>query len=216
LTSEPQANRRSALPQADTVNRDVTGSTAHRADFRRNEQRIFDAAARVLADDPTAGMADIACCAELGRATLYRHFPSREALIEGVRRVADEATGVIVERHTAPDAPGTPAQRLATIVEELLEVGDRYRFLLAHPASVDAERDQRRARYGTAMEELVRHAQEARQLDPAANPKWVTMAFGGLLQAAARAMSRGDLDLPAAKRFVLRGLLSGYGPPSSN
>jgi hypothetical protein len=42
------------------------------------------------------------------------------------------------------------------------------------------------------------------------------MAFGGLLQAAARAMSRGDLDLPEAKRFVLRGLLSGYGPPSSN
>jgi AcrR family transcriptional regulator len=211
LTSERQANRRRRLPQADTVNRDVTGSTAHRADFRRNEQRIFDAAARVLADDPAAGMADIACCAELGRATLYRHFASREALIEGVRQVADEETGAIVERHTAPDAPGTPTERLDTIVEGLLEVGDRYRFLLAHPAP-DAQRERRRARYGPAVIALIRSAQQAGQMDPDADPQWIAMTFGGLLQAGAQAVSRGDLTLAEAKDFVLRGLLSGYGP----
>jgi TetR/AcrR family transcriptional regulator, mexCD-oprJ operon repressor len=193
----------------------VTESTAHRADFRRNEQRIFDAAARVLADDPTAGMAEIADRAELGRATLYRHFASREALIEGVRRVADDAAGVIVERHTAPGAAGSPVERLQAILAELLDVGDRYRFLLAHPAGTDTHREMRRARYGTAMTALVRSAQEAGELDPAADPAWVLMAFGGLVQTGARAMSRGDLTLRDAKRFVIRGLLTGYGPPSS-
>jgi AcrR family transcriptional regulator len=194
----------------------VSGSTAHRADFRRNEQRIFDAAAQVLADDPTAGMAEIASCAELGRATLYRHFASREALIEGVRAVADDAAGVIVERHTAPDAPGSPVERLQAIVEELLDVADRYRFLLAHPAGMDAHRDLRHARYGKAMVELVRHAQDAGEIDPQADPRWVMMSFGGLVQAGGRAISRGDLSLRDAKRFVIRGLLTGYGPSSAS
>jgi AcrR family transcriptional regulator len=194
------------------VKRDVTDSPAHRADFRRNEQRIFDAAARVLADDPTAGMAEIAWSAELGRATLYRHFASREALIAGVRSVADDAACEIVERHTAPDAAGRPVERLQAIVEELLEVGDRYRFLLAQPIGGGDDRETRHARWGTAMSALVRSAQAVGELDPAADPTWVMLAFGGLVQAGGRALSRGDLTLHDAQRFVIRGLLTGYGP----
>jgi AcrR family transcriptional regulator len=194
----------------------VTGSTAQRADFRRNEQRIFDAATRVLADDPAAGMAEIAERAELGRATLYRHFPSREALIDGVRQIADDAAGVIIERHTAPGADGTPVQRLQAIVQELLEVGDRYRFLLAHPAAAATRRDLGPARYGTAMTTLVRRAQEAGELDAGADARWVLLAFGGLVETGARAMARGELTLRDATRFVIRGLLTGYGPNAAN
>lgn len=190
----------------------MTASSAHRADFQRNEQRIFDAAAQVLADDPTAGMADIAGRAELGRATLYRHFATRETLIEAVRRVSDDAAGAIVERHTALDLPDAPIVSLQRIVEELMDVGDRYRFLLAHPSPDQTDRDLRRARYGPAVIALIVRAQEADEIDPSADPNWVLMTFGCLIEAGLKALSHGRLDVSGAKRFVMRGLLDGYGP----
>ena len=56
-----------------------------RADAARNADRILDAAAWLLGEDPAAGMGRIADAADVGRATLYRHFPTREALFDALR-----------------------------------------------------------------------------------------------------------------------------------
>jgi AcrR family transcriptional regulator len=62
-----------------------------RADAQRNRQRILevakDAFTRFGAD---ASLDDIAKQADVGPGTLYRHFPTREALIEGVYRTEVE------------------------------------------------------------------------------------------------------------------------------
>jgi len=50
---------------------------------------IVDAAAEVIADrGESASMADVAAAAGIGRATLYRYFPTREALLVGLTRAA--------------------------------------------------------------------------------------------------------------------------------
>jgi AcrR family transcriptional regulator len=58
-----------------------------RKDAQRNRRRIIDAATRALADgqDPVK-IETIAKEAGVGVATLYRNFPSREALVEEVYR----------------------------------------------------------------------------------------------------------------------------------
>ena len=56
-----------------------------RADAERNVLRIQEAAIRLWADEPGAGVADVAAAAGVGRATLYRHFPTRESLLEAIR-----------------------------------------------------------------------------------------------------------------------------------
>lgn len=53
--------------------------------------RIVDTAADLLRRDPDVSIGEIAQRAGVGRSTLYRHFETREALVEAVRRRARDA-----------------------------------------------------------------------------------------------------------------------------
>ena len=67
-----------------------------RADAQRSFDRILDGALDALASDPDASMAEIARRAGVVRATIYVHFPTREALIAAVtRRAVAEVTEAI-------------------------------------------------------------------------------------------------------------------------
>src|ERR1043166_3375707 len=58
-----------------------------RADARRNRDRLLDAAVRAFSQDGADVTLDtIAKRAGVGIGTLYRHFPTREALVEAVYR----------------------------------------------------------------------------------------------------------------------------------
>ncbi|MBX3213601.1 MAG: TetR/AcrR family transcriptional regulator [Labilithrix sp.] len=60
-------------------------SLPHRADARRNRERLVAAAAAVFADEgANAPLDKIARAAGIGNATMYRHFPTRDALLEAV------------------------------------------------------------------------------------------------------------------------------------
>ena len=65
-----------------------TPATAMRADARRNRQRLLDAALQVYAERGAddASLDEIARRAGVGIGTLYRHFPTRQALLEAVYR----------------------------------------------------------------------------------------------------------------------------------
>ena len=63
-----------------------------RADARRNQELLIDAARAVFAEDGTeAKMDEIARRAGVGPGTLYRHFASRDALLAAVYRTDIEA-----------------------------------------------------------------------------------------------------------------------------
>ncbi|GIE97220.1 TetR/AcrR family transcriptional regulator [Paractinoplanes rishiriensis] len=58
-----------------------------RSDAVRNRERILDVARAVLGEHGTqASLRDVARRAEVGLGTLYRHFPSRDALLETLTR----------------------------------------------------------------------------------------------------------------------------------
>ena len=82
-----------------------------RVDAERNRGRILqvakDAFTRFGAD---ASLDDIARQAGVGAGTLYRHFPSREALIEAVYRTEVEKLAA-AERHFAETMPPVEALR---------------------------------------------------------------------------------------------------------
>jgi AcrR family transcriptional regulator len=69
-----------------------------RSDAARNRQQLLAVATRVIASaDGTPSMRAIASEAGVGIATLYRHFPSRESLVEAVYR--DQVTRLVAGAH---------------------------------------------------------------------------------------------------------------------
>jgi AcrR family transcriptional regulator len=74
-----------------------------RADARRNRERVLDVArAAFAADGLSVPLDEIARRADVGPGTLYRHFPTKEALVEAV--VQDRLTRLASEGDALRDA----------------------------------------------------------------------------------------------------------------
>ena len=77
-----------------------------RADAKRNRERILQVAKDAFTrDGATASLDDIAHRSEVGNATLYRHFPTRDALIEAVYRSEVEKLAAAEQRYAVAMAP---------------------------------------------------------------------------------------------------------------
>ncbi|MDI5905957.1 helix-turn-helix domain-containing protein, partial [Streptomyces sp. 12257] len=61
-----------------------TSTSAQRRDARATRARILDAARRELTRDPDSSLEGIAGAAGVARRTVYVHFASRAALVEGL------------------------------------------------------------------------------------------------------------------------------------
>ena len=76
-----------------------------RADAQRNRARILAVALSAFAADPQVSLNAIAKTAGVGPGTLYRHFPTREALLLAVYQQEIEALGASVQRLLDRESP---------------------------------------------------------------------------------------------------------------
>jgi len=134
-----------------------------RSDARDNRARIL----AVARDSPAkVTMREIARRARVGVATLYRHFPSREALVAAVFAEQAAACTAVVDAGLAdPD----PWRGFRSVVEEVtvlhaLDSGATAGLLRAYPRAVDVGRARERAALSLAA--LVRRARESGELRP--------------------------------------------------
>jgi AcrR family transcriptional regulator len=82
-----------------------------RADSLRNRERLLEAATQIFsAGGPQASLEAVARQAGVGIGTLYRHFPTREALFEAVYRHEVDLLGDLAEQ-LARDADPVEALR---------------------------------------------------------------------------------------------------------
>ncbi|MCX8561963.1 TetR/AcrR family transcriptional regulator [Mycolicibacterium mucogenicum] len=91
-----------------------------RADAQRNRTRILDAAYAAFTADPEVSLNAIAKRAGVGPGTLYRHFPSREALLLAVYQqeidCLGELVGELLQEKPPLDAFRAWARKLAELV----------------------------------------------------------------------------------------------------
>ncbi|WP_330232404.1 TetR/AcrR family transcriptional regulator [Nocardia sp. NBC_00508] len=102
---------------------------APRADAQRNRDRLLtEARVAFLANGTDASLEDIAARAGVGVGTLYRHFPSRETLLEALLR---ERFDALTERaRELADRPA-PREALVTWTLAFIETTTVYRGLTA-------------------------------------------------------------------------------------
>jgi AcrR family transcriptional regulator len=102
-----------------------------RADGRRNRDQLLAAAGETFAEQGTeASLREVARRAGVSIATLYRHFPTRDDLLEALLRQAfDTLRARAIDLLRAPD----PGQAIVEWARELAAAASRYDGL---PASV--------------------------------------------------------------------------------
>ncbi|MFJ4326911.1 TetR/AcrR family transcriptional regulator [Streptomyces tricolor] len=138
-----------------------------RSDARDNRARILDAARAVFGEEGlSAPMREVARHAGVGPATLYRHFPAKQALIvEAFAEQRRACRAAVRDALTDPD----PWHGFRSLIERICELhadsrGFADAFMTAFPEAMDFAADQEQAR--RAVGELARRAQETGQLRP--------------------------------------------------
>jgi AcrR family transcriptional regulator len=152
-----------------------------RADARRNREAILKAARKVFAEKGTeAQMDDIARKAKVGVGTVYRHFPTKDALLEELVRETFRQMAVWTsEALAADDAWGA----FVDVMWRGAELHAKDRALSEVVA--DAKRriaDQAAEEYGVtaAMGELMTRAQAAGQMRSDVSPRDLPAMFCSL------------------------------------
>lgn len=111
------------------------------SDLRRSRERILDAAADVLAANPSASLTDIAASAGISRATVYRHF-SDVADIRAAFVAEAQAIGRNVLREVLPTflerEAGVTTEDLVGYTRQILPIEHRWTRLIAGEPLPDA------------------------------------------------------------------------------
>lgn len=156
-----------------------------RADAAENEAVIVAAAARVWANQLDASFDDIAQEAGVGRATVFRRFASREALLSAVRVHAAEESLKALDANAAASTSAHGAVVMA--ISSLSRLARRYRsvYLSAEGDRPIPEYAELRAR----LEQLFSLAQREGALRTDLPAAWLVSVFASHLSLIARSTS---------------------------
>ena len=179
-----------------------------RADARRNREKVMAAAAAAFAASGLeAQVEDIARRAGLGVGTVYRHFPTKEAIVEALaeqhfRRLADIAEAALAEQGDAWEVFSATIWSAANAA-----AGDIAwcEIIGAAPTGVQAAAGER-DRLAAATATLIARAQEAGLMREDATVEDVRTIMCGFGHVAAAQRAGGGLDWRRYLEIALDGL----------
>jgi len=149
-----------------------------RADARRNRERVVKAARAVFAaKGRDAHLEDVARRAKVGVGTVYRHFPTKEALLEALAREQfDTLTEWAREAQEAPD----PWEAFTTLMWRGAELQASDRALMEAVADFKPSVARQAEELHACIERLMARAQEQGKMRPDASGEDVRLMMCGL------------------------------------
>lgn len=172
----------------------VVPSTDHRrAIAERNVVAILDAAEGLLTAGAPSSMSAVAAAAGVSRVTLYAHFPTREALVEGVTARVIAGAKAALEDARLDEGPALDA------LDRLIEIGwrhlDRGGAIARTVADVltPAARDRAHAALHEPIGALIRRGQASGEFRDDLSVGWLLATYFALMHAAGDQMRAGAL-----------------------
>jgi TetR/AcrR family transcriptional regulator, mexCD-oprJ operon repressor len=184
-----------------------------RATAERNVQAILDAAEALLHEGQTASIAAVAARAGVSRVTVYAHFPTRQAVLEGVLERAVARATVAFDEATAGATSAIDAlERAITASWAELSRHMAIAEAAATQLSPDALRKTHESGYSHArrMFEAGMASGEFRTDVPSA---WLVSVYHALLHAAGDDVRAGRLDSDAALHALTTTMRAAFAPP---
>jgi TetR/AcrR family transcriptional repressor of mexCD-oprJ operon len=169
---------------------------------------ILDAAADLLArggEPPSMG--EVAAAAGVGRATLYRYFPTRERLLQDL---ITAATGEAADRLAEAGLDAVPVtEGIARVARVVAAGGSKYAALIGQfgPANADREQEQ----ITTMIDRMLRRGIDDGTFRGDISVDELRFLLGSLLQAAARMAAEHQAGVEKAAALVTSVFLDGTG-----
>jgi len=169
---------------------------------------IVDSAAAIMAERGGAvSMNEIASAAGVSRATLYRYFPHREALLHTMVTTSIEE---LAARIADADVRGIPVeQAIARLVRGFIAVGSKYIALSSGGYERTDEHPDADALLTEPVRELFRRGIADNSLRADLAPELLTDLLSGLIKAALRMTADGRVGVEEAAAAVIAVFLDG-------
>lgn len=175
----------------------------------RTAAAIIDSAAAIMAEQGggAASMNEIAGAAGVSRATLYRYFPSREALL---RAMAATSIEELAARIADADLQGIPVeQAIARLARGFIAVGSKYTALTSGGYQRTDDHPDADALLAQPVHALFRRGIADGSLRADLAPELLTDLFSGLVKAALEMTTGGRLGTEEAAAAVIAVFLDG-------
>jgi TetR/AcrR family transcriptional repressor of mexCD-oprJ operon len=192
---------------------DASAPKRRRADAERNISAITNAALEALAGDPDVSMAEIARRAGVVRATIYMHFPTREALLDAVM---EEATGRVADaiRGAEPDR-GEPTEALERVLRSTWQQLSQFHGILAINMNRLSAQELRRRHLPmtTQFIPLLERGQADGVFRSDVSAEWLIAVVRAIVHVASTELQAGRLAQADVERTMLTTTLNALSPP---
>lgn len=172
----------------------------------RTRRDVVAAAIETWAVDPRASLGAVAAAAGVGRTTVHRYFPDRDALVRAVDQECRERFDAAAARARVHEDRGADA--LGRLLRELVGLGPVLALVFVDDAVVDPEAWESEDRPDPFEGVVVRGLRDA-SIDPTIPASWVVVQCWAALFGASLALRLDDSLRHRAADLTVRTLLSG-------
>lgn len=174
-------------------------------------EAILEAALMVYQEQPGSSLSVIAERAGVGRATLHRHFPSRDALMRelahmSIRAIDDAVAGL-------PEQAESAAHLLRQQLEAIIPLGDRFHFLSTEAQlmnHVDVYREVMR-QYKN-LSNVIEQAKAEGAIEESIPTDWIVGVIDSLIYTAWSIRAMGSVANNQIPDLVNRTIFHGFSP----
>jgi AcrR family transcriptional regulator len=178
-----------------------------RADAVRNLDAVLRTGARLLAEDPSTSIGAIAAEAGVDRRTVYRRFPTKEALLAAIFQAKLDSSERVLD--TARLVEAQVAVALHRYVEDIIPVSREWPVDVRRMMRTDPAANARREEQSARLDRFVQRAADEGLLRADVPVDWARAMLNHLVDTAAHQFPL--LDPPQAADLIVDTLLNGVG-----